>query len=237
MTAFALKLIAIIAMLFDHSSFLFYGRYFSWMRCVGRIAFPIFAFQICQGFLHTKNLKKYYLRLIIFALISEIPYAWFTYTFTNKISINVIFTLILGLISINIYDYFFKKANGKRLLTQLLYIIISLLLVSGICILAEKLKFDYGYFGVLLIFSFYIFNNNKILMNLSSFLLTCLFFLPRLIKFDFHIYFIILLLCTLLSLLPINLYNGKKGKDFKWMFYVFYPLHLTLICILYYLKI
>ena len=237
MTAFALKLIAIIAMLFDHSSFLFYGRYFSWMRCVGRIAFPIFAFQICQGFLHTKNLKKYYLRLIIFALISEIPYAWFTYTFLNKISINIIFTLIVGLLCINIFDYFKTISKDKNKIMQSYYFTISLLLVFCISIIAEKLKFDYGYYGILLIFFFYLFNNNKILMNLSTILLTLIFFTPRLIESNFHIYYIYLLICTLIPLVFINLYNGKKGKDFKWMFYIFYPLHLTLICILYYLKI
>ena len=80
MSAYVLKLIAIITMLFDHSGYLIYGH-LSWMNFVGRIAFPIFAFQISEGCIHTHNLKKYFVRLIIFALISQIPYAWFGYCF------------------------------------------------------------------------------------------------------------------------------------------------------------
>ena len=110
MTAYVLKLIAIITMLFDHSGYLIYGH-LSWMNFVGRIAFPIFAFQISEGYIHTHNLKKYFVRLIIFALISQIPYAWFGYCFFSKMSLNIIFTLILGLLSISIYEFIISKGT------------------------------------------------------------------------------------------------------------------------------
>lgn len=235
MTSFLLKLIAIITMLFDHTSLLLYGPGFSWMRCVGRIAFPIFAFQICEGYLHTHNINKYYTRLIIFAIFSEIPFACFTYIFFGSVSLNVIFTLILGLFSIHIYDIFTSIPNNKQKEVQQFYKFVAFVLVLLISFLAQTINTDYGYFGVLLIFSFYIFRNNKKLMNLSVILLTFIYFLPHLIQSHFHRYLVILFLCTLLPLIFINLYNKTKGKDIKWLFYIFYPLHLTIICILHFI--
>ena len=73
MSSFVLKIIAIISMFLDHLSYSIYGH-FSWLNYLGRLAFPIFAFQITEGYSHTKDLKKYFLRLGIFALISQIPY-------------------------------------------------------------------------------------------------------------------------------------------------------------------
>ena len=73
MSSFALKLIAIISMLFDHAGYAIYGK-LSWCNFIGRLAFPIFAFQITEGYIHTKNLKNYFFRLGIFALISQIPF-------------------------------------------------------------------------------------------------------------------------------------------------------------------
>ena len=72
MSAFVLKIIALISMLCDHSSYLIYGK-FSFLNYIGRLAFPIFAFQISEGYIHTKNLKRYFLRLFLFAIISQAP--------------------------------------------------------------------------------------------------------------------------------------------------------------------
>lgn len=232
MTSFLLKLIAIFTMLIDHSSFLFYGHAFSWMRCVGRLAFPLFAFQICEGYIHTHNLKKYYIRLLILAFVSQIPYSWFTYTFIGHFSPNIVFTLILGLFCISLYDYFNKTFQNKSKSIQIYYKLISLFLIALLSVVANELNFDYGYYGVLLIFIFYVFHHNKKIMNLCTILLTIVFFMPHFIASGFHKYYIILCLCTLIPILFINMYNGKKGKNFKLLFYIFYPLHITIICII-----
>lgn len=232
MTAFTLKLIAIISMIFDHSSFLIYGSQFSWMRCIGRIAFPIFAFQISEGYIHTHNLKKYYLKLLIFALLSEIPYLWFTNTFLVNSKINIIFTLILGLLSINIYDYANKASENKNGNMKFYYKFNAIALIILISILAWKLNFDYGYYGVLLVFLFYILRKKKLLMNISMIILTTIFFLPNLMASSFHRYYIILTLCTFLPLIFISLYNGKKGKNYKLSFYIFYPVHFIVLCLI-----
>lgn len=117
MTSFALKIIAIVSMFCDHFGDAYIGS-FSFFNLIGRIAFPIFAFQISEGFIHTKSIKKYFLRLGIFALISQIPFWLFAHKFlgTNDLSLNVFFTLFLGLLGIYLYDYIvklFQKSNSN----------------------------------------------------------------------------------------------------------------------------
>ena len=78
MTSFVLKIIALISMFCDHFGDAFV-KHFSFLNLIGRIAFPIFAFQISEGFSHTHNLKNYFIRLGAFALISQIPFSLFNY--------------------------------------------------------------------------------------------------------------------------------------------------------------
>ena len=85
MTSFILKCIAMISMLIDHTSVAYFGQT-TLFNVIGRIAFPIFAFQISEGYIHTKNLKKYLLRLFCFAIISQVPFMLFDSMFTNNFS-------------------------------------------------------------------------------------------------------------------------------------------------------
>ena len=104
MTSFELKIVALISMLCDHTGLVFLGSP-TYFNVIGRIAFPIFAFQISEGYTHTKNLKKYILRLIIFALTSQLPFVLFRNSVElTSFSLNIFFTLLLGLLSITIYD-------------------------------------------------------------------------------------------------------------------------------------
>ena len=112
MTSFVLKIIAMITMFCDHLGDAIY-RSISPFNYIGRIAFPIFAFQISEGFLHTKNLKRYFIRLMAFALISQIPYILFISLFSNEIKLNIFFTLTLGLIAIWLYDYVHKDISTQ----------------------------------------------------------------------------------------------------------------------------
>ena len=86
MSAFVLKIIAIITMFIDHIGYIFSNGKISYFNYIGRLAFPIFAFQISEGYLHTKNLKKYFLRLFLFALISQIPFMLYEKIITDKFS-------------------------------------------------------------------------------------------------------------------------------------------------------
>ena len=217
MSSFVLKLIAIVSMLFDHSGYLIFGG-FSAFNFIGRFAFPLFAFQLTEGYSHTKNLKKYFLRLFLFALISQIPFLLFRMNLVeNAFYLNIFFTLLLGLTTILIYDK--NKFLG----------VISFLFIATI---AELLKCDYGAFGISIIFIFYAFKNNKILMNLFFiFIVFAKYLFNLILSFNTVYFYAYLLLCifTMLSLIFINLYNGKEGKKIKYLLYSFYPLHLLVL--------
>ena len=228
MSAFVLKLIAVISMLFDHSGYLIFGQS-SFFNYIGRLAFPIFAFQVAEGYTHTKNLKKYILRLSIFALISQIPYTIFYKVVFNDFGMNVMFTLLFGLITISIFDQINQKFVGLA----------SLFLFS---LLAQFLKLDYGAYGVVIIFLFYVFKDNAVLKFTSFILATFIRYFAELLPYGIlttlntlstinpiSIY----ALCTISSIMPIILYNGKKGRDMKYFLYLFYPIHLLIISILY----
>ena len=103
MSSFVLKIIAIISMFIDHVGYVVFGK-FSCFNYIGRIAFPIFAFQISEGYVHTKNLKKYFFRLFLFAIISQVPFMLFHSLISSDFSLNIFFTLLLGLACIFIYD-------------------------------------------------------------------------------------------------------------------------------------
>ena len=214
MSSFTLKIIALLSMLCDHLGYTILGQ-FSFMNYIGRIAFPVFAFCITEGYVHTKNIKKYFLRLGILAIISQIPYMLFESTFLNHINLNIIFTLILGLFTILLYD----KSKNK-----LLGLILTILLGC----FAQFFYFDYGWFGIAIIFIFYIFKDNKPFMNLSFILATFANYYYMFLRTSrFEYIFIIFFAC--LSLIPINLYNGKKGRNAKYLLYIFYPLHFIVL--------
>ena len=215
MSNFVLKIVAIISMLFDHSGYVIFNK-FSNFNYIGRLAFPIFAFGIGQGYTHTKNLKKYFLRLFVFALISQIPFQLFLVSIGSGFSLNIFFTLILGLFSIYLYDFF--KDNK----------LLAFLSVIALGIISESLQCDYGWYGIAIIFIFYIFRNNKLLMNISFIICTLIKYLINLYS-NFHIAYIYLFAFTCYSLFFINSYNGKKGKDTKYILYLFYPIHLLLL--------
>ena len=94
MSAFVLKIIAAFFMICDHSSYVIFGHS-SFLNYIGRFAFPIFAYQISEGYVYTHNLKKYFLRLFVFALVSQIPFMLFLSIFYNGFKLNIFFTLCL----------------------------------------------------------------------------------------------------------------------------------------------
>ena len=105
----ALHIIAMLFMLMDHLwATLFPAQ--EWLTCVGRIAFPIFAFMSVEGYFHTHNFKKYLLRMLVFAVISEIPFdLMYGGTWFYPVHQNVIWTFILGLLGIHIMETVRKK--------------------------------------------------------------------------------------------------------------------------------
>ena len=178
---------------------------------LGRLAFPIFAFAISEGYIHTKSKKKYCFRLLLFTIISQYPYYLFEKNITQHVGANIGVTLLFGLFAIIAYDYFnnkIEKAKTQKYITicyKLLKYIIPLILIYG----ASILKLQYTYYGVAIIFLFYIFRNHKKL-RISTFIITTIlyFFIKDgnkiLLKEE-----LLKCLMTCLTVVPIMFYNGK----------------------------
>ena len=235
MTSFALKIIAMITMLIDHSGDAYFKRNTA-MNFIGRIAFPIFAFQITEGYTHTKNLKKYFLRLFIFALLSQIPFWLFESTFTSNFTLNIFFTLFFGLLAIFCYD---KLVNSKFIVVKnekintILKIIFGILPAIIFGIIAELAKFDYGFFGIAIIFIFYIFRNKKLTMSII-FILACIIkYFIEYLKYGNIIFYSLITTFTISSIIFILLYNGEQGRKIKYFLYAFYPVHLLILFLLF----
>ena len=218
MTGFVLKMIAIITMLIDHIGVIFikYNTPEYWLfRGIGRLGFPIFVFLIVEGFQHTSNIKKYLLRLGVFAIISEMPFdIAFNHSMIEGSHQNVFFTLFLGLLCITLMDLVEKKLkNHDMIFTN---VIVAYLVITS-CFLAEIIKSDYRSAGVLMIVSFYVFRNKKVLQALAL-----LIIIGALLGGSISY-------AAMGAMLPIFLYNGKKGKSVKYLFYIFYPAHLLVL--------
>lgn len=180
---------------------------------LGRISFPLFAFLLTEGYVHTSNLKKYFYRLFVFGLISQIPFLIFRTYVGVGVWLNIMFTLLLGLFAILIFD----KVEFKLL---------SFSLVAIIAYIGYLIKVDYGWFGVILVFLFYLFKSNKLSLTVSFISLVLIrYYLINALDL-YHIYSIVF---TILPILIIWLYNGKEGKKLKYFYYLFYPIHLIIL--------
>lgn len=236
-----LRLIACVLMLMDHTwATVIPGS--DWLTYAGRMAFPIFAFQIAEGFFRTSNFKKYALRLFIFALISEIPFnLMYAGSIIYPFHQNVMFTLLLGLLAIKSLDatrmacaeHSFKNWNLSTVKAFILGII-----KAALCVLAAGIGFtDYGMTGVLTIILFYLcrgFRGARLVQLAGMVYINCFALMGRTIPlalgsmvFDFPTQGF-----AVLSLIFIWLYNGKKGRSSKALqygFYAFYPVHMLIL--------
>ncbi len=181
------------------------------LRLIGRIAFPIYCFLLVEGFLHTRNVKKYAIRLGLFALISEVPFDLAFYgEFFNLGMQNVFFTLLIGLCTLWCLKSL-ENLPSVQIPFRTFYILVTLI---GM-ILAEFLQTDYSAFGVLLIVLLYLFRNNRKQQSIVGAIST-------LWEYTAPLAF----LCT-------YFYNGEKGKQLpKAFFYSFYPIHLIFLFII-----
>ena len=218
MTIFTLKIIAIITMLLDHVKYAIPATNNIVTMYIGRISYPLFAFILVEGFLHTSSKKKYMLRLFIFAIISEIPFLFLRrmINIENWKMLNVMFTLLFGFIGISIID----KMNNKY---------IGLFIAICIAAIGKYLKVDYGWYGISLIYIFYIFRDKKV-CYLPAMLLLCSIYYFSVIKFQmFQVKYYIEILIACTSFIFIYFYNGIKGRSMKYVFYIFYPVHMLIL--------
>ena len=225
LNGFHLKLIAICTMLIDHMGYtLFPGV--MWLRCVGRVAFPIFCFLIAEGCVYTHDRKKYAARLLVFALLSEIPYnlmnsgmIWDPY------DQNVLWTLLTGALVCWLIDWALKKC------TPLSFVLTGAAMVAAYWLL-EAFRTDYGGWGMLLVAAFYGVHRAP-----SGAVVKMIAQAFGLAFFSLGVMggYLSIELWSLVSLAPIWLYNGQRGfshKAVQYGFYTFYPVHILILSLI-----
>lgn len=218
-----------ICMLLDHIWGILSGGGL-WMTCVGRIAFPIFAFQIAEGYAHTKNFKKYLLRLFLFALVSEIPYnflsggSWF-----NPLGQNVMFTFCLSLLLIRLIDKAWAKHWAWGLVTVAVGAFVGYWLGMFTFV-------DYYGYGILMVLVFWLFRNVKFGWFIQLAAMICInVFMIRGLGFEVGGVFVPTQAFAVLAMIPLALYNGKQGirnKTFQYACYAFYPVHIVILVLI-----
>ena len=218
-----LKLIAIISMLADHvnkaliypyleSNHGFLAFISDVFDIIGRIAFPLFCFMLVEGYFKTRNRKKYLLNLLLFGVISEVPFDMFTTaSFFNMNWNNVMFTLALVLVTVWIIDTL-KEKMQKR--SKALWYLVSILIVLVMCIVSMSLSLDYEHHAILIGYFFYLFHDMPVFA--IPFGYASMFKEPW----------------ALLGFGLTLTYNGERSKQHKMLYYWFYPVHLLILGLL-----
>ncbi len=251
----ALKMVAIITMLIDHLTYVFIESHILprvsrsylggadmnytakdlnfWLsldtvgRGIGRLAFPIFLFLMLEGFLHTRNVWKYALRLGIFALISEIPFDMaFNSSFIDMTGQNVFFTLLIGLLMLIgfefVSDHVPEKLKSSSWLPVLFTAVLQTLVFAIALLAVHFLQCDYTYMGIAMTAAVYFTRNKRKLMWLAVLIAMLITLIPANSS--------PLELIGCLSFLLIACYNGERGSfNLKYFFYLFYPVHLLIL--------
>ena len=232
LSSFSLHILAMTFMLMDHMwATVVPGNL--WLNCVGRLAFPMFAFMLVEGYHRSRSVRKYMLRLLVFAIVSEPPFDLMVsgillYPFYQ----NVMWTLLLGLGTIYLIDRLIGDRQSLiRLLAAFAAVVVS-------AVLATLLMLDYYGYGIMTVLTFYIFRGDNWLPRLGQLICLGIINLELIggqvipvsllgLSFDFPQQGF-----ALLSLVFIWLYNGRQGphgKAVKYSFYVFYPLHMLIL--------
>ena len=221
MSSFALHIWAMLLMLCDHLQLTLLPD-LPILRCVGRLAFPLFAFMAVEGYLHTRSLKKYLLRLLMLAVISEIPFDLLVSgSVFDPMHQNVIWTIILGLYCIRAFENI--SADLKKMLSAV--VIIASLAAAIIA------SVDYSSAGVLTLLAFYAFRGNTVRCRLMQLLSLAFINLVLLGGIEFAFPYQAL---AVLSLPIIWLYDGSQGPHngfIKAANYLFYPAHMLILAL------
>lgn len=219
-SSFTLKVVAIVGMTFNHFCYIFFPYLPTEVLCVlfgfGGLTFPIMAFLLVEGYHHTSNIKRYASRLLVFALVSQVPYG----LFLAPTTLNVLFTLLIGLGILYLYDTM-ESRTGFWLVAA------SLTAISALC--------DWGILGPLMILMMRVIPDRRQRVILPLLLPILGDGLPALSNylaaFDLELLPPVLyplLGCT--ATIPLLLaYNGSRGRPMKWLFYAYYPAHILVL--------
>lgn len=237
-SSFSLHLMAMIFMLCDHLwGTLIPGN--DWLTCIGRMTFPIYAFLLVEGYFHTKNLNKYALRLLVFALLSEIPFnlamgSRVFYPIHQNVLFNFCFSL--GLIHWN------EQAKATKLVRKRILVATASV---GLAYTLGILSFvDYYHAGILMVLGFYFFRGKRWWNLLGQ--AVCMWYINFEILGGYeyvlhlfgHSFHLLRQGFAMLALIPIWLYRGHQGytsRNWQYFCYWFYPVHLLILGLMKYM--
>lgn len=205
-----MQIIAMITMLIDHIGLLFFPGDLMW-RIVGRIAFPIYAYALVQGYAHTSDFRKYALRLLLIAVISQIPYQ----LVLNRDGLNVVATLLAALLVLRVLDHI---KPGP----------LSVLVIAGVAVVMEVLPFDYGAYGLLLVLIFNYARSTSLLM------MHLLLNLIYMFSYGWIVQMVSLVPTLVIVLGPKVWKRLESSRVPAWVWRSFYPAHLIVLAVVVY---
>lgn len=216
-----LKLIACVTMLIDHAGAVLFPQYLS-LRIIGRIAFPIYCFLLSEGVFYTKSPKKYGIRLGVGAILSELPFDLALFGCITLQYQSVMITLLLGFVM----GICMKRVSKPHW---------QVLLIIPFAILAQWLNTDYGGWGIALIALFILSRNLPQRLLVQTVGMAAICYLMDSFVMSIGGLRVPIEVFALAAMVPIALYSGEKqskSKTLQWAFYLFYPVHLTVLFIL-----
>ena len=238
LTAYQLKIIAIIAMVINHFAHIVVllpidsgvmNAMLTPMNIIGKLTIPIMCFFVAEGYYHTRNLQIYLLRMFVFASISQIPFYLFEHDLPSSLGmfisdfahLNVIFSLAMGLFAITVWK------------SEKLHIAIKIFCVAAIAYFTRTS--DWRIFAVLWILAFAVFRGDfkkqaAAFVSLAAIRVFVYYVAPSMPSINLKT--VISQSCTVLALIPLYFYNGQLGRKSKYGFYIFYPAHLLVLAII-----
>ena len=233
LNAFQLKILALVVMLLDHLYFSFPEIFPAWFHPLSRFVAPLFAFLMVEGFFYTRNRLKYNIRLFGWAIFMQFGNIIInTICISRNVSVhnNIFMTLALGLAILNTFEYI-KKIDGIKKCILILMVVIMIL--SGVLV-------EGGISLIPFIIITYLFKNNMKQMIVGYSVLSGLLFFMNFQMYESVKMTINMMMFNsdflLITVIPfILVYNGKRGTNTKWskyLFYIFYPLHLWILAFL-----
>ena len=231
LTSEKLKILAMGTMLLDHAAAaIIFGSGLNEMsplvenigiamRLIGRMAFPLYAFLLVQGFMWTRDWSHYVVRVALFALISEIP---FNLVLTGDLwysrAQNTMVTMLIGLICMRMLNTLEKKFCKSAFSEKFLGSVLAIWSVAVSMVAAELMHTDYGAMGILLVVVLFVFRYRPAELVAAGCLAAVLIY-----GFGFEVLF------AWIAFFFISRYNGERGRKLGLMPYVFYPLHLLAV--------
>jgi len=222
LSSFALRALALAGMIIDHAGLALFPD-IGLFRCIGRLSFPIYCFLIVQGYLHTRDLRAYSRRLLLFAFLSEVPFDLLIFgRIASPMEQNVLFSLLLGLMALSFTDALREKPLHASAA------------VAALCMCAMAANVSFGWLSIALCLGMRYAGKSRLHLALYTAGALLLYTLSLLLS-GVTKSWVLVSLCALFAVIPLLLYNGRRGRRhplLTFLFYAAYPLHILVLLVI-----